>query len=382
MNSSNLKTKLLSLTVTVESLLSTGCSPAELEKQDGLVETARYSPPIERSETKFQFSRIGASPFISRTPGTFYSRLVANPDVLEFKDNFYYFFRGQGESGHDEIGVWTKPASDADGFNWNKTFSDPVIPVSLDKNAPDTDYILDPAAIVFKDSIFVYYTAKSLKKQPNYSIALAISSDGKKFEKFSGNPVLEGVIAPEIIAYEGQLHLFYQRHNLVEDYWEVFSRTSTNGIDFDPASERRVFGPTRGTEGFDSYSVTTVRIFEENGYFYMTYGGCRKFLDYPESIGLARSKDLSHWERYPGNPIFSRGRAGEWDEGALWYATVHKFNGQYLMWYEGAGSGMGLSTEEARRASWLAREENYGGYLETSFSQIGVAIATGSLSDW
>ena len=114
----------------------------------------------------------------------------------------------------------------------------------------------------------------------------------------------------------------------------------------------------------------------------MTYGACQKFLDYPESIGLARSKNLFQWETYPNNPIFTRGEPGDWDEGAVWCPTVHKIGNKYLMWYEGAGTGLLIDSDKSRQASDQAREENYGGYLTTSFSQIGVATLDESLFTW
>jgi hypothetical protein len=51
------------------------------------------------------------------------------------------------------------------------------------------------------------------------------------------------------------------------------------------------------------------------------------------------------------------------------------------MWYEGAGSGMGTDTDGALEASRQARDENYGGYLNTSFSQMGIAFFEGRISD-
>ena len=158
-----------------------------------------------------EFKRLANAPFISRQEGSFHSRLVANPDLLEFKNNFYLFFRGQGESGHDQIGVLTKPVNNADGLSWDETVQNPIIPVSDDPISHDSDHILDPAAIEFNDSIYLYYTAKSKGVGDNYSIALAISSDGTHYKKYSDNPVMNGVIAPEVILHEGLLHLFFQR---------------------------------------------------------------------------------------------------------------------------------------------------------------------------
>ena len=64
--------------------------------------------------------------------------------------------------------------------------------------------------------------------------------------------------------------------------------------------------------------------------------------------------------KYENNPIFSKGEAGDWDEGAIWFTTVQKINGIYYMWYEGYGGG-------------TARVEPYGTYLKGGKSQIGIA---------
>lgn len=63
--------------------------------------------------------------------------------------------------------------------------------------------------------------------------------------------------------------------------------------------------------------------------------------------------------RHSGNPIFSRGEAGAWDEGAIWFTTVERINGEYFLWYEGYGGG-------------TARTEPYGSYLKGGKSQIGL----------
>ena len=231
------------------------------------------------------------------------------------------------------------------------------------------------------DSLLVYYTGKSENASTFSTISLSITTDGQTFTKFEANPILEDAIAPEVVFHDGLFYLFYQR--LHEDrFWEVYVATSQDGIDFDVANEQKMFGPSRQAGTFDAHSVATVRIFKEGDYFYMTYAACERFLDYPESIGLARSRDLVHWERYPHNPIFERGEAGTWDEGALWFATVRKIGDRYMMWYEGAGTGLGLVSEAARAASRVAREEDYGGYRTTSFSQMGLAAFEGSIGDW
>ena len=117
-----------------------------------------------------------------------------------------------------------------------------------------------------------------------------------------------------------------------------------------------------GTKGcWDSVTVETPRIFKEGKVFYMLYCGSDRYEDYPWHAGLAYSQDLVCWQKYPGNPIFSRGPEGAWDEGAIWFTTVEKINGVYYMWYEGYGGG-------------TARTEPYGSYLAGGKSQVGMAM--------
>lgn len=321
-----------------------------------------------------KFTRVSEEPFIPRTPGTFYSRLVANPDVLEHNDFLYFFFRGQGEDGHDQIGLWKQAQSLADGFNWDKSITEPVVKVSVEPSAYDSDHILDPSAIIFNEAIYLYYTAKGIQDENSYSIGLSVSDDGLNFLKHDSNPILKNAIAPEVIIHDGLIHLFFQRHNIQNDSWELFSRTSIDGIKFDLESERLVFTPSLVHGSIDEKSAATFRIFKADDFYYLSYGACQKFLDYPESFGIAKSKDLLNWERSKSNPIFVRGAAGTWDEAAIWYPTIHKINEKFFMWYEGAGTGNALIDESASEASTLARKVNYGGYLVTSFSQVGLAV--------
>jgi predicted GH43/DUF377 family glycosyl hydrolase len=329
-----------------------------------------------------KFTRVSNKPYITRTSGTFYSRLVANPDVLEFQGSMYLFFRGQGDEGHDQIGLWKQTLALADGVNWDKSEREPVVKVSKDPADYDSDHILDPAAIVLEDSIYLYYTAKGIEEVNSYAIGLSISTDGSNFKKHSSSPILHGAIAPEVVIHDGLVYLFFQRHNISKNSWELFLRTSLNGVDFAEVTEKLVFAPSLIAGEIDSHSAATFRIFKDQDFYYMAYGACQKYLDYPENFAMARSQDLINWERSSSGPFFSRGNGGEWDEAAIWYPTIHKISHKYFMWYEGAGTGNGLVDEVSVQASQLAREVNYGGYLETNFSQVGLATLNESEFSW
>ncbi|NJD01969.1 MAG: hypothetical protein FIA99_05095 [Ruminiclostridium sp.] len=326
------------------------------------------------------FRRYEDNPIIPRTPGTFYSLYCANPDIVLFNGRYNLYFRGHDENSHDQIGMGYCSPEKFDGVHWEMSGENPVIRPGKGKEVFDSAHVLDPATVVLDGRIYLYYTAYSAEGGKG-GIGLAVSEDGINFDKIHNNPVIAGAVAPEAVLYEKRVYLFYQRL-VAGKYFKVYCCQSEDGIYFDTQKECNVFNPSNVKGSFDGNSVVTVRIWQEGEEFYMTYGGCGRYADYPGAIGLARSGNLVEWERYPQNPVFLRGGPGTWDEGALWFATVEKIGGKYYLWYEGGGSGMGLETPEGREASRVSREQDYGGYGKTAFSQIGLAIYGGFIGGW
>ena len=325
--------------------------------------------------TKIIFQKSKFNPVITRKYNTFHSIHVANPDILEIEDKYFFYFRGQGIEGHDQIGVATCNKKEFDGGKWEFYKDNPIIRVESEKDTFDNQHILDPATIMNNNKIFLYYAGHSKNKE--CGIGLAISEDGYNFKK-NINPVIKGAMSPEVVFYNNQYHLFYSKLSKKGNL-DIYKSVSDNGIDFH--SELKVFTPSNSKNEFDSFSISTVRIFKHGQYFYMIYGGCDKYFDYPKAFGLARSKDLLIWDRYPFNPVMERGLPGQWDEGALWFGTVIENNNKFYLFYEGVGAGLGINTPEGKECSDICRNEDYGGYRKFSFSQIGLAIYENGL-EW
>lgn len=321
------------------------------------------------------FQKVSQNPVMARKPGTFRSRYAANPDILEFNGRLLFYFRGQGDEKHDQMGVAVTTPALFDGMHWQQITDAPVIPVNPDPNAYDSNHILDPASAVIGGKVFLYYSAHS-QKQP-HSVALAISEDGVHFEKYEHNPIIPDAVAPEVVLKDGKVCLFYQRWTKGSfGVSKFYMCRSDDGLHFDVSAEREVMAPQAGC-----HSVSTNRIYCEDGYYYSFFGKNLKFKDYPESIGIARSRDLLSWE-VGSSDVITRGEPGAWDEGALWFATVYRHKGKYYLWYEGTGTGNGRGTPEQIAASDKAVNEDYGGYGITSFSQIGMATFEGNLSEY
>lgn len=329
-----------------------------------------------------RFRRHPGNPILPRQPGSFNSIHAANPDLLWFRDRYFYYFRGQDEAGHDQLGVATADQESFDGVHWEAFSGNPIVRVGYRKADYDSGHILDPAAIAIDGRVHLYYTAHASDwksgKRPS-GVGLAISDDGFHFTKVTRERLVPGT-SPEIVAHQGRYFIFYQRLNSTGAF-DIYCCPSADGLLFDLQEEQQVFQPSGQPGAFDRFSISTVRIWHEPPWFYLFYGGCDRYFDYPRAIGLARSTDLLHWERYPHNPVFERGRVGTWDEGALWFATVAGVGEKVYLWYEGTGTGLGRKTAVAREASDSARRDDYGGYAITSFSQIGLAFLNAPLND-
>ncbi len=293
------------------------------------------------------------NPVFPTVPDTFKSVHTANPDLLLHNGIIYFYYRGG--DGNDRIAVATVPYDYFDGIKFIDYAKNPIIDIG--KKSFDDLAVLDPAAIFFNNRVFLYYSGLGTVKPD--SIGLATSNDFFNFTKAKKNPVLKGR-APEILLKDDLLYLYYVLPNNRLGY-SIHLATSRDGYNFTEYSKKPVFEYSPDENSWDAKTVTTPRIIEKNGIYYMIYAGDDKYMDYPPYFGLAFSYDLINWYRSSQNPIFSRGKKGEWDDGGIWYAQIFEYKNKLYLWYEGWGGGESHEKEYGR-----------GGH-----SQIGLAICDG-----
>jgi len=115
--------------------------------------------------------------------------------------------------------------------------------------------------------------------------------------KTDGKPIGPGPYGtPTAWFEEGTWYVFYERGD--QGVWLATSRdlkTWTNVKD-DPVL-------ARGPDGYDASAVALNQIVKRGAYYYAFYHGNaqRPWKDWTTNV--ARSRDLVHWEKYPGNPI-------------------------------------------------------------------------------
>jgi predicted GH43/DUF377 family glycosyl hydrolase len=310
---------------------------------------------VDRTITENPYwEKQGNAPVLPAIPGTFKAWHTANPDILVENGMVYFYYRGG--DGHDRIAAASIPYEAFDGEKFNDYPGNPVI--NPGKNSFDDEGLLDPGTVFFDNRVFLYYSGMGMGDD---SVGLAISKDFYGFRKY-GKPVIVGR-APDVVLKDGLIYMYYVKPNTLGGY-SIYLATSRDGYNFTQYGTEPVFAPGDPKE-WDSRSVTVPRIREVGGVYYMVYAGDDKYMDYPAFFGIAFSYDLVNWYRGTQNPVFSRGKKGDWDDGGIWFSEVFPYKGRLFMYYEGWGGGE-------------SHDKEYG---PGGHSQIGLAVSDYVLED-
>ncbi len=256
------------------------------------------------------------------------------------------FMRGSGNNAdgyHDNIGRFEQ---DSATFNplgtWTEGANNPVLTHGATETY-DTQNVLDDAAFVNADkTISMYYMGRDASNKASLCLATS-ENNGFGFTKYSGNPLKEDVGPNDAVLYNNNYYLFYgdakwngSGFNEPLQIWLSVS-PSANMVSSTPSYALKV-----GTAGsFDSYSVNGAKIFKVTGddRWFMLYQCSAKNFDYPERFHCAYSSDLIHWTKIANTqPLLTRGKAGTFDQGAIWTGSVIEYNGVLYIYYEGWGS--------------------------------------------
>jgi predicted GH43/DUF377 family glycosyl hydrolase len=275
---------------------------------------------------------------------------TANPDLLCFRDRLLLYYRGHGmlpgaeTVNHDRIAVAQVDEIAAGRLALRDLNGGlPIVDVGTDGSF-DCQHALDPAAAIFRDRVWLYYSAVGAGPD---SVGLAVSDDGEHFEKVG--KVMDGR-APDVVAQDDRLLMLYQKLD-AQGRYRLYAASSEDGLAFAPLSDEPVFAGQPGS--WDAMSITTPRLSYDDGWFYMIYGGSAYLSDEPDYFGLARSRDLGHWERHPGNPIFGAGPKGSPDGGALWFPALWETDSAFVMLYEGSRGKYSWDLSSAICMAWI-----------------------------
>ena len=261
---------------------------------------------------------------------------IANAGILNPSQTptgeWMMYIRGTGHTPdyHDQIGLFTQPADDFHPFGpWKEYEGNPVIPFSP-KGAFDDYLLLDTAPVMGKDSVmYVYYKGRNYAMDSH--IGVAYSTDGGYTFQKPGHPWRdEPGSTGSAIYHDGKYWLFCGQRVFV----------SEDPLDGNNAEIYTTITIGGAPSHFDDKSLWGTMVFRLEGIdkWFMAYQGSSRHVDFPDRFHIAMSDDLIHWEKVQNpQPLFTRGREGQWDQGGMWCPEIEEYAGMLYLYYEGWG---------------------------------------------
>jgi hypothetical protein len=215
--------------------------------------------------------------------------------------------------------------------DWRRDTDGPVLSLGKPGQFDDT-HIFAPCVAHEKDSFLLWYSgSRGTVAQRVFRLGLASSRDGKHFEKHADGPVHDfgdgkhSILTPallrnpdgSVLREDGKLRMWFSATWFAgkTGLHALHESPSTDGIhwsDPSPAQMKHVYAPTILREG-KRYRMWYTDVSRE-----------------PWMIRHADSADGRTWKASP-DPVLKVDQ--KWEKGRLFYPTVVKIDGVYLMWY-------------------------------------------------
>jgi beta-1,2-mannobiose phosphorylase / 1,2-beta-oligomannan phosphorylase len=202
--------------------------------------------------------------------------------------NYHLWYTGFANDGPSTLSLGH--ATSRDGIQWIRDPDNPIFAGSW----------VEDVCVVRRDRTYFMFA-----EGKNDIAHLLTSEDGRKWtdhgsldiRKTDGTPISPGPYGTPTAWFEDSTwYLFYERSDL--GIWLATSKDLKvwKNVQDDPVINM-------GPERYDQAAVAVNQIFKRDGIYYALYHATaeRPWKDW--TTCLARSRDLVHWEKYPGNPI-------------------------------------------------------------------------------
>jgi sucrose-6-phosphate hydrolase SacC (GH32 family) len=181
-------------------------------------------------------------------------------------------------------------ATSRDGIHWARDTENPIFNGSW----------VEDVCVVPTDGTYVM-----VAEGKNDIAHLMTSADGRHWNdhgpldvrKTDGTPISAGPYGTPTAWFEnGTWYLFYERGD--QGVWLATSKDKKiwTNVQDDPVI-------AMGPEPYDKAAVAVNQIVKRDGFYYAIYHANSERPWKNWTTCLARSRDLVHWEKYPGNPI-------------------------------------------------------------------------------
>jgi len=278
-------------------------------------------------ETAGGWRKLPANPVMGGRLGTCF-------DAVVLKENgrfrMWFSWRPQKSIAYTES---------RDGIHWQQ----PVVALTPYAESGWEDDVNRPVVVHRGRQYEMWYTGQA---QGHSAIGYAVSADGLKFERKAHQPVLRSDVAWEKgaamcphVLWDGKIRTYQMWYSAGDQYEpdSIGYAFSTDGIHWTKSAANPIFTPEK-SHLWESHKVTACHVMREGKGYLMFYIGFQD--ENRAQIGMARSKDGLHWERFDSNPILRPGRdADAWDADAVYKPTVVRDGKRWLLWYNGRRGG-------------------------------------------
>jgi len=253
--------------------------------------------------------------------------------------------------------------------------TNPVVEVGPKGSWDQSAEAFASAVLQDKGKFFLYYSAdydrppNGIQEEPLHRIGIATSNDLLTWKKYERNPVLGAPLDGNFMKFfdlppsyvfatmqggGGAVRLPNGNFGLTFNVLGWNGKGQWLGVWLAEADtpwgpfHKVQPGPILTLGGPTDFDGTTIHLHGvqklEDGTYAMLYTGYNKNIAKGkpgDRGGLATSKDMVHWTKYVGNPVFVPGEPGSWDDEHARPKTFVKLKDWYYMFYEGAHFSQG-----------------------------------------
>ena len=256
---------------------------------------ASAAPPTgqDQEQTPWAFVAwrpIPENPVFSGTGRDTWDRKIRERGYILVGEDRIYHLWYTGYAGDPPPTMSLGHATSIDGIHWARDPANPIFTGS---------WVEDMCVVKQNGTYFMFAEGK---KDIAHLLTSAnglnwTDSGSLNIRKTDGSPIGPGPYGtPTAWLQEGTWYLFYERRD--EGVWLATSkdRTIWTNVQDDPVL-------ARGPEPYDRAAVAVNQIVRRGRSYYAFYhaNAGRPWKDWTTCV--ARSRDLVHWEKYPGNPI-------------------------------------------------------------------------------
>lgn len=217
-------------------------------------------------------------------------------------------------------------------------------PVLEPGTSSDWDSIIVYCTVVRDGAQYFMYYAGGKTVVTQLQIGLATSTDGIRWAKYSGNPILKydldafdyyGLTTPQVIKDGNLWRMYYggETRTSVDSYIDICYAYSDDGVNWTKYADNPMINhgtPKSTWDGRLAQPMSLARA--DNGTYLLYYRG--KGTSEVSWLGLATSQDGVNWAKHPSNPLRRASTTG-WEDDWFYGNYLDMANGTYRLWTTG-----------------------------------------------